>query len=141
VAVLTLGLGVMTLILQDKRFTYMKPTFVYSFMAIGLGGGLMIGQNFLKMLFDGALEMAEDAWRTLTWRFVAFNVAAALSNEVLWRTLTADCVQGATCSGESVWLWIKGIGFTAAYLIFMVANAPFLMKHAKLEGSDKDSSS
>jgi len=135
VAVLTLGLGTLTLILQDKRFTYMKPTIIYSLMAFGLGGGLLFGKNLLKMLFDGALDMADAAWRTLTWRFVGFNAAAAIANEILWRTLTSGCVEGATCSGETTWVWIKGIGFTAAYFIFIAANAPFLMKHAKMEDS------
>lgn len=133
VAVLTIGLGVLTLVFQDKRLTYMKPTIVYGLMAFALGSGLLAGRNFLKILFDGALEMSDAAWRTLTWRFVAFNAAAAGTNEVLWRTLTAGCVPGAECPGEATWLWIKGIGFTIAYFAFIAANAPFLMKHAKVE--------
>lgn len=130
---LVIGLGAMTFIFQDKRFFYIKPTIVYGLMAVALGGGLLAGKNFLKVLFDGAFEMADEAWRTLTWRFVAFNAAAALTNEVLWRTLTAGCEAGAECSGEATWLWIKGVGFTLAYFAFIAANAPFLMKHANLE--------
>jgi intracellular septation protein len=127
---LVIGLGILTFVFQDKRFFYMKPTIVYGLMATALGGGLLMGQNFLKILFDGAFEMTDKAWHTLTWRFVAFNVAAAAANEVLWRTLTADCVAGTECSGEATWLWIKGVGFTLAYFVFIAANAPFLMKHA-----------
>lgn len=130
---LVIGLGVLTFVFQDKRFFYMKPTIVYALMAAALGGGLLFGRNFLKILFDGAFEMTDRAWRTLTWRFVAFNAAAAVANEILWRTLTADCVAGAECSGEATWLWIKGVGFTLAYFAFIAANAPFLMKHAKIE--------
>jgi len=130
---LVIGLGVLTFVFQDKRFFYVKPTIVYGVTALALGGGLLAGQNFLKILFDGALEMGTDAWRTLTWRFVGFNAVAALANEALWRTLTADCVPGAECSGEQTWLLIKGFGFTLAYFAFIAANAPFLMKHAKFD--------
>lgn len=131
--VLVIALGALTFIFQDKRFFYVKPTIVYGLMAAVLAGGLLAGKNFLKVLFDGALEMGDAAWRTLTWRFVAFNAAAAVTNEVLWRTLTAGCVEGAECSGEATWLWIKGVGFTLAYFAFIAANAPFLMKNANLE--------
>lgn len=130
---LVIGLGVLTFVFQDKRFFYVKPTIVYGLTAAVLGGGLLAGQNFLKILFDGAFEMGTAAWRTLTWRFVAFNALAAVANEALWRTLTAGCVPGAECSGEQTWLLIKGFGFTLAYFAFIAANAPFLMKHAKFE--------
>ena len=129
-AALTGVMGTLTFVLQDKTFFYMKPTIVYGITAAALAGGLLSGRNFLRMLFDGAFEMPEAAWRTLTWRFVAFNVAAALANEVLWRTLTGGADPAA---GEAVWLNIKVFGFTAAYFVFILANAPFLMRHVKNE--------
>ena len=130
-AVLTVGLGAMTFILQDKTFFYMKPTLVYGGIAAALATGLVLKKNFLKLIFDGALEMDEGPWRTLTWRFVAFNAAGAVANEILWRSLTADCVADAECPGEAVWLNVKLFGFMGAYLIFMAANGPFLMRHLK----------
>lgn len=133
--VIVIGLGVLTFVFQDKRFFYVKPTIVYALIAGGLGLGLVLKQNFLKVLFDGAIEMPDGPWRTLTWRFVAFNAAAAIANEILWRTLTAGCVVGEDCAGEAWWLGIKGFGFTAAYFLFIAANAPFLMKHAKFENA------
>lgn len=132
--VIVIGLGVLTFVFQDKRFFYIKPTIVYGLIAGGLGIGLLFRQNFLKILFDGAIEMADGPWRTLTWRFVWFHVAAAIANELLWRTLTVGCVAGEDCAGEAWWLGIKGFGFTAAYFAFIAANAPFLMKHGKFEG-------
>lgn len=136
VAVITTATAVLTFWLDNKQFTYMKPTLIYGLMAAILGGGLLAGRNFLKLVFDGAFEMEERAWRTLTWRFVAFNAIAAITNEVLWRTLTADCVPGAACSGEDLWFQIKIFGFTIAYFAFILANAPFLMKHIKAPAED-----
>ena len=122
-------LGALTFLLHDKTFFYMKPTIVYGVTAAALAGGLLSGRNFLRLLFDGAFELTESAWRTLTWRFVGFNVLAAIANEILWRTLTASCVEGAECAGEATWVNIKIFGFTAAYFAFVIANTPFLMKH------------
>ncbi|MBB4658083.1 inner membrane-spanning protein YciB [Parvularcula dongshanensis] len=126
-------LGVLTFVLHDKTFFYMKPTLVYGATAVALAGGLLTGRNFLRLLFDGAFELPEAAWRTLTWRFVGFNVLAALANEVLWRTLTSGCVEGAECAGEATWVKIKIFGFTAAYFLFVALNAPFLMRHVEAE--------
>lgn len=133
---LVIGFGALTFIFQDKRFFYIKPTIVYGLIAGALAAGLLLRQNFLKILFDGALEMPDHAWRVLTWRFVGFHVVAALANEVAWRTLTSGCVTGQECAGEAWWLGIKGFGFTLAYFVFIAANAPFLMKHARLDQSD-----
>ena len=129
--VIAFGMGGLTFAFQDKTFFYIKPTLIYAATALALGGGLLAGRNFLKLLFDGAFEMDEAGWRVLTWRFVAFNLAAAVANEILWRTLTGDCVEGVACGGEKVWMNIKIFGFTAAYFVFVAANAPFLMKRAK----------
>jgi intracellular septation protein len=127
-------LGALTFIFQDKTFFYIKPTIVYGLTAAVLGGGLLTGQNFLKVLFDGALEMSEAAWKTLTLRFVGFNALAAIANEIAWRTLTAECVPDADCPGEAVWVNLKLFGFTIAYFVFVAANAPLIMKHARSEG-------
>ncbi|WOI53398.1 inner membrane-spanning protein YciB [Parvularcula sp. LCG005] len=130
-AIITSVMGTLTFVFDSKTFIYMKPTIIYLLTAGALGGGLLAGRNFLKALFDGAFEMEEGAWRVLTWRFVAFNIFAAITNEFLWRTLTADCVIGEECGGDVMWGNIKVFGFTAAYFVFIIANTPFLMKHMK----------
>lgn len=134
--VLVMALGALTFIFQSKTFVYMKPTLIYGATGAVLGGGLLVGRVFLKTLFDGAIQMDEAAWRTLSWRFVGFNFAAALTNEILWRTLTADCVAGAACDGDKLWTLIKLFGFTAAYFVFVLAHTPFLMRHMKEAARD-----
>ena len=130
-------LGGLTLIFHNKTFFYMKPTIVYALFAVTLAAGLMSGRNFLKTLFDGALHLPDEAWRTLTKRYAVFFVALALANEIAWRWLARDCdlaAAGAACAGEAAWVNLKIWGFTAVNLIFAVAQAPFLARHAK-EGS------
>jgi intracellular septation protein len=125
-------LGALTFLLHDRTFIFLKPTIVYSLFAIGLGGGLATGRNFLKTLFDGALHMEDAAWRTLTKRFVGCFAVLAVVNEIAWRTLMRDCdfTGAARCPGEANWVNLKVWGFTAAYLLFCIAQAPFLAKHA-----------
>lgn len=132
-AIVAIFLSTLTLVLRDKGFTYIKPTITYMLFAILLGGGQLAGRNFMKTLFDGAIEMPDHAWRTLTWRFVGFFVLCALLNELLWRTLTADCVAGSQCSGEQIWFNIKLFGFTTLYFVFLLSQGPFLAKYIESE--------
>lgn len=131
VAIITAVTATLTFALDSKQFTYMKPTLIYGAIAGILAAGLLSGRNFLKMIFDGAFEMPESAWRVLTVRFVIFNLMTAIANEILWRNLTANCLPDAACDGEKTWFTIKAFGFTAAYIVFVAANTPFLMKHIK----------
>ncbi|MEL7486052.1 MAG: inner membrane-spanning protein YciB [Pseudomonadota bacterium] len=125
-------LGTLTLVLQNKTFFYMKPTIVYALFSVLLAGGLLGGRNLLKTLFDGALNMSEDAWRTLTKRYAVFFAALGAANEIAWRWLTRECDLGvdAVCAGEPIWVNLKVFGFTIVNIIFAGLQAPFLMKHA-----------
>ena len=124
-------LGSLTLILQNKTFFYMKPTIIYTLFAVALIGGLLSERNFLKILFDGALQLSDEAWKTLTQRYAVFFAVLALINEVAWRYLTRDCDLGAqsVCAGEAHWVNLKVFGFTVISLLFTAAQAPFIAKH------------
>jgi intracellular septation protein len=134
-------LGGLALLLHNRIFIFLKPTIVYTLFAIALAGGLATGRNFLKSLFDGALHMDDGAWRTLTKRFVGCFAVLALVNEVAWRYLTRDCdlTAVARCAGEASWVNLKVWGFTAAYVLFCVAQAPFLAKHSRQDAKPLES--
>jgi len=135
-------LGGLTLVFHNKTFFYMKPTIVYALFALALIGGLMSGRNFLKTVFDGALHLPDDAWRTLTRRYAAFFALLALANEIAWRWLARDCdlvAIGAACAGEAAWVNLKIWGFTGVNLVFALAQAPFLMKYEKERGQSLES--
>lgn len=124
-------LGSLTLILHNKTFFYMKPTIVYALFASVLTAGLATGQNFLKTVFDGALTMPDDAWRTLTKRYAIFFAVLAVVNEIAWRYLMRDCdiSGGVSCSGEKHWVNLKVFGFTIISLVFTALQAPLIAKH------------
>ena len=143
-------LGTLTLVLHNKTFFYMKPTIVYLLFGGVLFAGLMTQRNFLKIVFDGALHLPDDVWRTLTIRYGVFFIALAVINEVAWRWLTKDCppeqalapgagpwgwllgecgVEIARCAGEGDWVKLKAFGFTILSLVFTAAQAPLIAKH------------
>ncbi|MEZ5894287.1 MAG: inner membrane-spanning protein YciB [Parvularculaceae bacterium] len=126
-------LGSLTLILHDKTFFYMKPTIVYLMFSLLLGAGIATGRNFLRTLFDGALHMPDDAWRTLTRRYIVFFALLALANEIAWRWLTRECDLAATvaCAGEGQWVNLKIWGFTGVNVLFAIIQAPFISRHAE----------
>lgn len=149
-------LGTLTLVLHNKTFFYMKPTIVYLLFGGMLFAGLQTNRNFLKTLFDGALHMPDDPWKTLTKRYAIFFLALALLNEAAWRWLTRDCpadpalppspgawgwllehADGAKkvvqCAGEGDWVKLKAIGFTGISLVFTALQAPFIARHMQDE--------
>lgn len=132
-------LGGLTLVLHNKVFFYMKPTIVYALFTVMLAAGLATGRNFLKMLFDGALHMPDDAWRTLTKRYAVFFAVLAVVNEIAWRYLMRDCdlTGGATCSGEKHWVNLKVFGFTLISLVFTAFQAPLIAKHMPDDSAPK----
>lgn len=121
-AVFSLIFGGLSLLFHDKSILKMKLTFFEGGMAAMLLVGLFIGRTPLKLLLGEAFQMTEAAWRILTWRYVGFFVAAAVANEIVWRT-----------QGDLTWIWFKG-GVFAAAVIFSIAQTPFLLKHNALGG-------
>ena len=76
----------------------------------------------LKVLFDGALQIDEEGWRLLTWRWAFFFVALAALNEIVWRTQTTD-----------LWVKFKTFGFMPLTIVFALAQARLIMKHETKE--------
>lgn len=145
-------LGSLTLILHNKTFFYMKPTIVYVLFGAVLFAGLASQRNFLKIVFDGALTLPENVWRTLTVRYAVFFLFLAALNEIAWRWLTRDCppepeavanagawawligecgVEAARCAGEADWVRLKAFGFTILSLVFTFLQAPLIAKHVQ----------
>jgi intracellular septation protein len=135
-------LGSLTLILHDKTFFYMKPTIVYLMFAVTLAAGAATGRNFLRTLFDGALHLPDAAWRVLTRRYVVFFALLAAANEIAWRWLTRECdlSAAAMCAGEPQWVNLKIWGFSGVNILFAIAQAPFLVKHAETAPKAEDQS-
>ena len=118
--VIVMVFGGLTLWLHDESFIKIKPTLIYAMFAGILGFGLLTKRPYLKLVLGEALPLLTDAgWAKLTRNWALFFLALMLANEVARQALTTD-----------QWVNFKVWGVTAATMVFALAQAPLLAKHA-----------
>lgn len=121
-AVLVTVFGGLSVWLNDERFIKMKPTLIYALFAAVLGFGLWRGRSYLSMVLAEAFPMTEAGWMALTRRMTWFFVALAVSNEIVWRTMSND-----------VWVYFETFGLPAAMFAFFIAQAGLIRDHTPEE--------
>jgi intracellular septation protein len=126
-AAIVLIFGSLTLILHDETLIKIKPTALYLLFGAALFVGLWLKKPLLKILFDGALQVTEEGWRRLTWRWAFFFFALAVLNEIVWRTQTTD-----------LWVKFKTFGFLPLTLLFALVQAPLIMRYETKEEDTAD---
>jgi intracellular septation protein len=116
--------GGLTLALQDELFIKLKPTIVNTLFGVVLLGGLYFGKSLLALVLDSVLDLTEEGWRKLTFRWAWFFFALAILNEIVWHTQTTD-----------FWVSFKVFGIMPLTLVFAFAQTPLLLKHEKRKES------
>jgi intracellular septation protein len=111
--------GSLTIWLHDPTFVKLKTTIIYLLFAGVLAAGLILKQPFLEIAFDSAFHLTEQGWRILTIRWIAFFVAMAILNEIVWRTQSTD-----------FWVAFKTFGFIPLTIVYALAQFPVLQKYA-----------
>ncbi|MEO1100604.1 MAG: septation protein IspZ [Pseudomonadota bacterium] len=109
--------GAIGIIWQSKTFLFVKPTIVNLLYAGVIFGGLAVGRNIWKMLFQSVFSLPDFAWKTLAIRWGLFFIGMALWNEFLWRNFT-----------EATWANWK-LGNFVIVLAFGLLNTPYTLKH------------
>jgi intracellular septation protein len=117
-AALVLVFGGLTLYLKNDTFIKMKPTVLYALFGFVLLGGLAFGRLFVKYLFATAFELSDEGWRKLTYRWGFFFLALAVTNEIIWRTLSTE-----------TWVKFKVFGIIPLIALFAAAQLPLVLKH------------
>jgi intracellular septation protein len=123
--VFVLVFGGLTLILQDELFIKMKPTIVNGLFAVILFGGLYTGRSLLKPLFGAAMQLSDQGWRVLTFRWAGFFVVLAVLNEFVWRNFPTD-----------TWVDFKVFGIMPLTIVFTLAQMPLIMRHQVPEADE-----
>jgi intracellular septation protein len=118
-AVFVASFGGLTLWLHSDLFIKVKVTLINALFGAILLGGLAFGRSYLKLVMGEALKLPEAAWRTLTLRWGVFFFCLAALNEIVWRNVSTDA-----------WVNFKVFGLLPITLVFALANAPFMAKHA-----------
>ena len=120
----TMGAGIvlifggLTIYFNDEIFIKMKPTIINAVFAIILYGGVLLKKPLLKYLLGAALKLEEEGWGILTQRWIAFFIALAVLNEIVWRTQTTD-----------FWVNFKVFGILPITFIFTMTQFPLIKKY------------
>ena len=110
--------GGLTIYFDNDVFFKMKPTIINILFAIILYGGILINKPLLKYLLGAALKLEEVGWKILTQRWIAFFIALAVLNEIVWRTQSTD-----------VWVNFKVFGILPITFIFTMTQFPLIKKY------------
>ena len=111
--------GGLTLYFDNKIFFYMKPTIINLLFA----GVLFFGKYFtqkplLKKIFQNALDLEDEGWKKLNYRWIVFFLFVAMLNEIVWRTQT-----------EIFWVNFKVWGLLPISFLFAASQVPLINKY------------
>lgn len=116
--VLVLIFGGLSVWLNDPTFFKMKPTIMYLFFAAILGAGLVRGRAWLQLVMEEVLPMTHEGWMILTRRFVMLFLGLAVTNEIVWRTMS-----------DGVWIVFKIFGLPIILMAFITAQARLFARY------------
>lgn len=109
--------GTLGIVFHSKLLLFLKPTIINLMFAGAIFGGLAVGRNVWKMLFNELFDMSDHAWKVIAIRWGLFFIGMAIWNIVVWQAF-----------GEVAWANWK-IGNIVISFLFALANAPFMLKH------------
>ena len=118
--------GSLTVFSGDETFIKIKPTIANIIFALILITGNIFNKPLLAKLFGNNLKITNIHYRILTNRFILFFLFLALLNEFIWRNFSTD-----------FWVAFKVFGMFSISLIFMLLQAPFIMKNQIEDKNDK----
>lgn len=110
--------GFLTWYFNDPVFIKMKPTVINSIFAIIFLFGYFTKKPMLKYLFDKTLELKDEAWLLLTFRWGIFFFFLAIVNEIIWRNFS-----------EELWVSFKVFGFLPMTILFTISQLPYMLRN------------
>jgi intracellular septation protein len=123
-AVLVVVFGGMSIWFNDDRFFKMKPTIIYLLFGGVLGFGVIRGKSYLRSVMEEMMPLQQEGWMKLTKRLALFFLSLAITNEVVWRTMSTDA-----------WVNFKTFGLTAAVFVFFMAQGRLFSEYSIEEES------
>jgi len=97
----------------------MKPTIInILFAAVLFFGKYFTQKPLLKIFFQNALNLENEGWRKLNYRWIGFFLFVAILNEIVWRT-----------QSEIFWVNFKVWGLLPISFIFAASQVPLINKY------------
>lgn len=106
----TVAFGILTLLTGDPMWIQIKVTIFNIMFAVFLFGGLWLGKNFFKYIFEKTFHYTKEGWDRFTWSFAWFFVFTAVLNEAVRLGFPKDQIYhilGFTMDGVNVWVLFK----------------------------------
>ena len=125
--VVVMVFGGLTLWLQDETFIKLKPTIVNVCFAFAIFAGLALKRNYVKTVMGSMINMDDEGWRKLAWRWGGFFLVMALVNEAVWRNVLTD-----------MWVNFKVFGFLPITFVFAMFQVPMMNKHSLDKDEEKE---
>ena len=111
--------GGLTLYFDNKIFFYMKPTIINMlFAAVLFFGKYFTKKPLLKIFFQNALNLEDEGWKKLNYRWIGFFIFIAILNEIVWRT-----------QSEVFWVNFKVWGLLPISFLFAASQVPLINKY------------
>ena len=97
----------------------MKPTIInILFAAILFFGRYFTKKPLLKIFFQNSLNLENEGWVKLNFRWIYFFLFVALLNEIVWRT-----------QSEAFWVNFKVWGLLPISFLFVAMQVPLINKY------------
>ena len=111
--------GGLTLYFDNKIFFYMKPTIInILFATVLFFGDFFTKKPVLKIFIQNALNLEDEGWKKLNYRWIFFFIFVAILNEIIWRTQT-----------EIFWVNFKVWGLLPISFLFAASQVPLINKY------------
>ena len=111
--------GGLTLYFDNPIFLYMKPTIInILFAAVLFFGKYFTDKPLLKIFFQNTLNLEDEGWKKLNYRWIGFFIFVAILNEIVWRTQT-----------EAFWVNFKVWGLLPISFLFAASQVPLINKY------------
>ena len=111
--------GLLTIMTDDMRFIYMKPTIINILFALALFfGKYFTKEPVLKKIMGKSIALTDIGWELLNKRWMYFFFGLAILNECIWRTQT-----------EEFWVNFKVWGMLPITLVFTGFQISLINKH------------
>ena len=111
--------GGLTLYFDNKIFFYMKPTIINILFALVLFFGKYFSKRpLLQVFFQNTLNLQDEGWQKLNYRWICFFLSVAILNEIVWRT-----------QSEAFWVNFKVWGLLPISFLFAASQVPLINKY------------
>ena len=115
--------GGLTIYFDNPVFIYVKPTIINILFALALlFGKFFTKEPILKKMLGKSIQLSDEGWKILNYRWMYFFFSLAILNEFIWRT-----------QSEEFWVNFKVWGILPLTFIFTAFQISIIKKHKSNE--------